>query len=71
MTAIFGIIPAAIFFVFLFRHAFQHNITLCAENIHQLSSAYAIIPIVLFFGPKWHFLGLIFFFYFLKNLIKT
>lgn len=71
MTAIFGIVPAAIFFLFIFRRAFSFNIRLCSENIHLLSSAYAIIPIVLFFGPKWHFLGLIFFFYFLKKLVKA
>ena len=71
LVVIFGILPAAIFLIFIFRRSFEYNIKLCKENVHLLSSAYSIIPIILFFGPKWHFLGLIFFFYFVKKLIRA
>ena len=68
LIAIFGLIPATFFMIFVFRKSFNMNIQLNANNTHFLTCAYAIIPIVLFLGPKWHFLGLVAFFYSLRKL---
>jgi len=68
LIAIFGLLPAIFFLIFVFRKCFAKNIKLNAYNTHFLTSAYAIIPIVLFLGPKWHFLGLVAFFYSLRKL---